>query len=210
MWGAEMGANHYGICIGNEAVWTKMMSLDYDLKERLLGMDLVRLGLERSKTALEGLNIITGLLEKYGQGGLCSDSIKDFTYHNSFLIVDKNEAWVLETAGQFWAAERITSGFRNISNCLSIGCKIDLESEGLQEKAKSLGVWKESDGKFNFATVFGNDPVSGTGQERLSNGRELLRKYSENNNFDVKCMMDILRDVDCGICRIDSRMLFLQ
>ena len=41
MWGAEMGANEHGVCIGNEAVSTKLES-DEDLKEKLLGMDLVR------------------------------------------------------------------------------------------------------------------------------------------------------------------------
>ena len=41
MWGAEIGANDAGVCIGNEAVWTKLNS-DDDLTERLLGMDLLR------------------------------------------------------------------------------------------------------------------------------------------------------------------------
>lgn len=40
MWGAEMGSNEHGVCIGNEAVWTK---IDADITEKLLGMDLVRL-----------------------------------------------------------------------------------------------------------------------------------------------------------------------
>lgn len=40
-WGAEMGANEHGLCVGNEAVWTKVMSED-DKIERLIGMDLVR------------------------------------------------------------------------------------------------------------------------------------------------------------------------
>lgn len=36
-----MGANEAGVCIGNEAVFTKLNGSD-DLTERLLGMDLVR------------------------------------------------------------------------------------------------------------------------------------------------------------------------
>lgn len=41
MWGAEMGANEAGVCIGNEAVFTKL-NTDKDIEEKLLGMDLVR------------------------------------------------------------------------------------------------------------------------------------------------------------------------
>ena len=83
--------------IGNEAVWDRL-SGPGDLLPRLLGMDLLRLGLERASTALQGLEVITGLLEQHGQGGQCSDIVPDFSYHNSFLIADPKEAWVVETA----------------------------------------------------------------------------------------------------------------
>lgn len=39
MWGAEMGANDRGVCIGNEAVWTREEVVP---GEALLGMDLLR------------------------------------------------------------------------------------------------------------------------------------------------------------------------
>jgi len=39
MWGAEMGANDQGVCVGNEAVWTREPVAP---GEALLGMDLVR------------------------------------------------------------------------------------------------------------------------------------------------------------------------
>ena len=104
--------------IGNEAVWNILSDPNHDLVSRLLGMDLLRLGLERGRSAREALSIITDLLAQYGQGGQCSDIVPDFSYHNSFLIADRAEAWVLETADTFWVAERVSSGVRNISNCL--------------------------------------------------------------------------------------------
>ena len=62
--------------------------------------------------------VITGLLGAHGQGGPCSDTLPDFSYHNSFLVLDPGEAWVLETAGTLWVAEKVEAGVRNISNCL--------------------------------------------------------------------------------------------
>ena len=64
MWGAEMGANDK-VVIGNEAVWTK----EKDGPTALIGMDLLRLALERSSSALNAVQIITSLLEEHGQGG---------------------------------------------------------------------------------------------------------------------------------------------
>ncbi|KAL3831582.1 hypothetical protein ACJMK2_023320 [Sinanodonta woodiana] len=202
MWGAEMGANDQGVCIGNEAVWTKVNS-DEDLQEKLLGMDLVRLGLERGSTAREALDVITSLLSLHGQGGTCSEG-GAWAYHNSYLIADKMEAWVLETAQQFWAAERITAGVRNISNELSITEKIDLMSPNLMEKAKELGLYKESDGPFNFAKVFSEhyvDPkLSESSGSRYGRGRKMLKDLSKEGVFHLKNMMEILRDEDSGIC----------
>jgi secernin len=72
---------------------------------------LPRLGLERSQTAEQAVQVISALLEKYGQGGPCSDIMPHLTYHNSFLIADPKEAWLLETAGEVWAAEKVTGLF---------------------------------------------------------------------------------------------------
>ncbi|XP_013374849.1 PREDICTED: secernin-2 isoform X4 [Chinchilla lanigera] len=104
LWGAEMGANEHGVCIGNEAVWTRE---PVQGGEALLGMDLLRLALERGSTAQEAMLVITGLLERYGQGGSCREDPEPFCYHNTFLLADRTEAWVLETAGRLWAAQRI-------------------------------------------------------------------------------------------------------
>jgi secernin len=49
------------------------------------------------------------LLEDHGQGGPCEEG-GDWSYHNSFMVADAQEAWVMETAGKWWVAERVTAG----------------------------------------------------------------------------------------------------
>ncbi|MEM4058638.1 MAG: peptidase U34 [Thermoplasmata archaeon] len=121
MWGAEMGVNEYGVAIGNEALFTKRKFE----KKGLLGMDLLRLGLEKGKTAEETLKIIIRYIEEYGQGG--SNSLnKDEYYDNSFMIADKQEAYILETYGKMWQSAKVES-FGSISNRAAINKKENFE-----------------------------------------------------------------------------------
>ncbi|XP_009286051.1 PREDICTED: secernin-2 [Aptenodytes forsteri] len=200
LWGAEMGANEHGVCVGNEGVWTRE-PLGED--EALLGVDLGRLGLERGSSAREALEVIAALLERYGQGGSCKEEPVPFVYHNTFLLADRAEAWVLETAGRYWAAQRIREGSRNISNQLSIGREITAEHVGLRQRACSQGWWS-GDGEFNFAEVFSltQQPARmEAAKARYCAGKELLRQHA--GHITAETFMAILRDKASGIC-VDS------
>ncbi|HOQ33592.1 MAG TPA: C69 family dipeptidase [Candidatus Hydrogenedens sp.] len=127
MWGAEMGTNEFGVTIGNEAVFTNQPYA----KTGLTGMDLLRLALERSTSAKQACETIIQLIEIYGQGGNCGFR-KNIYYHNSFIVADPYEAYVLETADKYYEIEKI-QGARSISNGLTIkGFK-----EKFEDKVKS-------------------------------------------------------------------------
>ncbi len=148
IWGAEMGANEHGVVIGNEAVFTKV---PHEQEPGLIGMDLLRLGLERGSTAAEAVDVITDLLAEHGQGGTCGHT-RDLRYDNSFLVADAGEAWVLETAGREWAAQRVTSS-RSISNAITIGASFDRGSDGLVGHAVQQG-WCRGPEDFDFGRCY--------------------------------------------------------
>lgn len=114
IWGAEMGINEARVCIGNEAVFTKSKGKKI---QSLIGMDFLRLALERGATAKDAVDIIINLLTKYGQGGNCGFE-KPFYYDNSYLISDPNECYVVETSGREFIVKK-QERQANISNRIS-------------------------------------------------------------------------------------------
>jgi secernin len=116
LWGLEHGVNEHRVAIGNEKVWTR--DDPFAAPPALIGMDLVRLGLERGQTADAALDHITALLGQHGQGGI-ADNHGKVPYFSSFLIADPQSAWVLETSARTWVAAPV-EGSAAISNRLTI------------------------------------------------------------------------------------------
>ncbi|MBL9009159.1 MAG: hypothetical protein JNJ46_33170 [Myxococcales bacterium] len=116
-WGAEIATNEHGVTVGNEAVFTHMQVP----RQGLSGMDLVRLAVERGETADEAVAVLSGLLSRHAQGGLCGHENPGFRYFSSFLVADRKTAFVVETCGPEIAHERVPVGTGYaISNGLSL------------------------------------------------------------------------------------------
>jgi dipeptidase len=149
LWGFEHGLNEHGVAIGNHTVFSK----DPLSGQGLIGMDLVRLGLERARSALAAVEVISGLIEAHGQGG-SGYADKDWPYHNSFLVADRRAAYLLETSDRRWALRRVQD-IGSASNHLGIGADWDALADGAIEHAIAHGWWDEdADARFDFAAAY--------------------------------------------------------
>ena len=194
LWGAEMGSNEHGLTIGNTAVFTRE---PYETQPGLIGMDFLRLALERTATAPAALETITTLLETYGQSG-SNGFAHEFYYHNSFLIADPREAWVLETIGRRWAARKVVD-IAGTSNTLTLTTEWDLASDDLIEYAHKKG-WANKKGDFNI-----KESYSGAGfytsyiYDRFGHGDERYQRLTSllsdrRGAIDEAVMIEALRD----------------
>jgi len=188
IWGAEMGANELGVAIGNEAVFTKVA---YDKAPGLIGMDLLRLALERARTAREALDVITGLLAEHGQGGNCGYKHATY-YHNSFLIADPRSAWVLETVGKHWAAEEVKD-IRSISNGITIGSQWDLASPDLVKYAVDRD-WCKGRDDFHFARCYSDSLFTRFSRSAQRQCRTTDTLAAHKGKITVETVMRVLRD----------------
>lgn len=152
-----------------------------------MGMDILRLALERADTARQAVNVIAELMERYGQGGNSSfDGV--FHYDNGYLITDGTETWHVETAGKhYWAAKQIQSSY-SISNYLTMD-QPDLMHKDLEEYAKK----EFPDGSFDFAKTYVDwtSPLNQSGMQRRCCSYRQANRSSKN--FRVEDMVELLR-----------------
>ncbi len=202
MWGAEMGANQHGVVIGNEAVWSRM---PLNRGAALTGMDLLRLALERAASAQQALEVMVQLLADHDQGGLCGYEDKKAAYHNSYIIADPGEAWVLETAGPLWAALKVRDVYA-ISNGLTIGEQIDEQHPDLIETARRNG-WLKRGETFHFAHCYADWFYHTFTACRKRRGLTLGRLGEQPGRFNLRAAMALLRDHGTKDYRPDRHLL---
>lgn len=199
-WGGEIGVNDRGIAIGSAAVPTRLVS---ESNEGLLGGDLVRLALERAYNAEEAVDIIGDLLEEYGQGGAAGHRDKAFRCDSVFLIGDREQAWLMETAGNLWAARCIgrhsellnEAKYAAVSNQLSITGEFDRSSRGLEDQAINHGLW-DGQGDFSFKEIFSanSDPFFAGAEQRKAIAEKNLAALTEGDEPEIQHFFQALRE----------------
>ena len=163
LWGAEHGVNEHGVAIGNERVSTTHDAAS--AQPALIGMDLVRLGLERARSAAEAVDHMAGLLEACGQGGV-ADAARQEAYDSSFLVADPTHVFVLDTAGSDFAAAPYPGGTA-ISNRITIGTEWTRAS-GALAPGDDFGRYRDQseDTRLRRRSPGGEPPLSGVRTRR--------------------------------------------
>jgi dipeptidase len=179
--------NEYQVAIG-ETTFGGLDSLQKQPGAILDYGSLMRLALQRSKTAREAIRIMAELMDEYGyaSGG------------ESFSISDKNEAWIMEVIGKgkyekgaVWVALRIpdgyVSGHANQARITSFALQKANKWEDMKQEcyhsadvisfARKHGWYGGSDAAFSFSDVY--NPVN-FGGARFCDARvwAFFRKYS--------------------------------
>lgn len=202
-WGYEEGINEHSVVIGNEALFTRPLRQLAQAQRGgqaqelgLLGMDIVRLALERSRTAAEAVDLAGRLVEGFGVfgSGVPGKGHAEGAYDNAFLIADPREAWIVETVGRRWAARCVRQGVASISNQPSIRSAWDRGSADLAAHAIAQGWWPaDAPADFDFARAYVDEQVARqVSHLRMMRSRQLLGE--RQGEVTVPWMMRIARD----------------
>lgn len=183
--GYPHGVNEHGVAMGCTGIHTRLSSSE----PGLTGPDLVRLGLERSDSARQAVEVLTDLIARHGQGGRDADQETGC----SLLIADAQEAFVLEAAGRHWALGHVGQ-----SRAVSAACMLrqdwDRISRGLADLAIEKGWWPEDGCKLDFAGALGVEgPDHRRAMRRWGQATLVLEHYS--GSIGAESLRRLLRDL---------------
>lgn len=186
IWGFWHGINEHGLVVGR----TSLQSRLHCSEPALTGTDLVRLVLERARSATQAVDVLTDLIERHGQGPLPSSTTNGSD--NGFLIADGHEAFLLETAGHHWSCQEVQE-LRTASDVSTIRQDWDRISRGLATHAIEHGWWPGDGSKLDFAGAVADAPV-GQLSGLLRWGRSLLLLEQQSGHIDASFIRRVLRD----------------
>lgn len=202
-WGHESGVNAHGVGIGNEAIFTRDLANNATrhrhgetVQPGILGMELLRLALERADSAHAAVDVMTSLVERFGQwgAGTRATDVAGAAYDNSYLVADSDEIWVLETSGRRWAAKRVEQPTWALSNEATLRDDWTECAADLQDAARDSG-WCSSAGRVDFALAVTDPQVPlQLSHIRLQRSRTLLQQFLDHGTIGLEQVRTLLRD----------------
>ncbi len=186
IFGFEHGVNEHALAIGNQSVFSREAPEE---TPGLIGMDLLRLTLERARDRHEAVACLTSLLETYGQGG-AGFAPDGAGYHNSFNIADPGGACFLETSGRHWVVREVECD--SLSNHLCTDTQWERSSTGFEDAVRAAGHWSEA-GRVHVEHALRNPHVPPRLSDgRLARSRALLAR--SDGSLDPASITNLLRD----------------
>lgn len=188
-WGYVHGLNEHGLAAG-------MVTLPLGLAGTgpgLIGTDLVRLVLERCRTAQQAIDLVAECLQQQGMG--VPESLRPHGVRDAaLLLADPHEAFAVETAGQFWVEQEV-SAVRAASEVRVIRQDWDRIAPGFAALAIERGWWPEDGTKLDSAGCLGETCREQNAAWRRW-GRATLLLEQQNGNLDLASFRRILADHD--------------
>ncbi len=182
-WGFLFGCNDQRVA-GGVARWRSRLPPS---GPGLTGPELTRLALERGRSALHAVEVLTDLIARHGHR-----DADDPAAHAVFLIADANEACVLEVAGQCWALLEC-SQTRAVADVGLIRQDWKRLSPGLAELAIAKGWWNDDGTKLDFAGSLGlNDAEHAWGLKRWS--KATLALAQRHGALDAHALRQLLAE----------------
>jgi hypothetical protein len=186
LWGYDHGVNAHGVGVGRTPLRTRLAGA---APTGLLGTDLVRLVLERCRTARQGVDLLTDLVTRHGQG-----TPGDPPCDNAFLVVDPTEGFAVEAAGTHWVYQQLRE-VRALSTVSTVRGDWDRISRGLSALAIDHGWWPEDGSKLDFAGSL-CPTLAEQGPALRRWGRTTLLLGEQNGHIDAAFVRRVLTDLD--------------
>ncbi|HML36334.1 MAG TPA: carcinine hydrolase/isopenicillin-N N-acyltransferase family protein [Bacillota bacterium] len=187
IFGFEHGINEQGVIIGNEAVSGREMP---EPQWGLIGMDILRLALERAGSAAQAIEIMGELLETYGTGG--DPLIRPQYFNANYIVADYNEAYIFESCQRLWAAKKIEH-VGHIGNLYALTDDYDMIGGNVIKEASEKG-WCRNESRINISETFSFSDCNYEDAEAYFRYIRQGELVENRPPFTVKMMMNNLRD----------------
>jgi secernin len=189
-WGYQHGVNGDGVVVGRAPLPMRLASDG----PGLTGTDLVRLSLERARTARQAVDLLTDLVVRHGQAA--EPGAEADGDGNVFLIADGSEAFAVECAGRFWVYQQVRE-VRALGGLSTIRQDWDRIAPGLAAHAIGRDWWQADGSKLDFAAAVSPRPPEqepGRAPDFRRWGRATVLLGEQNGHIDTAFVRRLLGD----------------